>query len=78
MGWATGSSLMEDVIYGIKIEIDDFDTRVKVYKVLITSFEEYDCDTLQECIGLDDAFDDAYASFGYDIDNDIDNDDDPF
>jgi len=75
MGWATGSNLMEDVIYGIKIEIEDFDTRVKVYKVLITGFEEYDCDTLQECIGLDEAFDEAYESFGYDIDNDIDNDD---
>lgn len=67
MGWASGSGLMEDIICNLKLEIEDYDTRIRIYKVLITSFEEYDCDTLMECINVDDAFDDAYASFGYDL-----------
>ena len=48
MSWASGSGLMEDIIFNLKLEVEDYDTRVRIYKVLITSFEEYDCDTSKD------------------------------
>lgn len=57
MGWASGSSLMSDVIASVKKEVRDKDARTRLYIGLIEAFEEHDCDTLEECLGEDDAFD---------------------
>ena len=60
MGWSTGSSLMSDIIEQFEdLEIDD-ETKKKVYTTLIEAFDNYDCDTLFECVGVDDMYDDAY------------------
>lgn len=60
MGWASGSVLMSDIIDAL-VDSDVKDTiRIKIYKKLISCFENYDCDTLSECIGEDVAFDIAF------------------
>jgi hypothetical protein len=59
MGWASGSCLMGEVIRVIKKEVPDDEQRRLIYKGLIKAFRNEDCDTLDECIGDDPAFDAA-------------------
>lgn len=60
MGWSSGSGLAHDLIVTIKKNVKDKDTRRKIYVVLIDSFENYDCDTLNECVGIDPVFDEFF------------------
>ena len=60
MGWAAGSSIMNNIIYTMKREVGDTKIREKVYKDFIEYFEDEDCDTLEECIDIDEAFDKVY------------------
>lgn len=62
MGWATGSGLMSDIIENLNETDLDEEARMKVYEVLISSFENYDCDTLHECTGTDNVFDEIFYS----------------
>ena len=39
--------------------------RAEIYPVLIDAFEEFDCDTLSECAGLDPVLDVVMAERGY-------------
>jgi hypothetical protein len=57
MGWASGSRLFDSVIKALKPV--KAGTRSLVYSLLIPAFEDFDCDTLQECLGKDPAFDKA-------------------
>lgn len=60
MGWSTGSTLMSDIIEQFEdLDIDD-DTKKKIYTTLIESFSNFDCDTLDECVGVDNSYDEAY------------------
>ena len=59
MGWASGSGLMSEVISAIKEAGVDFEKRVEIYTDLIGIFESHDCDTMDECMGEDKAFDKA-------------------
>jgi predicted lipid-binding transport protein (Tim44 family) len=59
MGWASGSQLMSEVIAAIADKMDDHDTKVEIFESIIEAFEDADCDTLQECLDEDDAFDEA-------------------
>jgi hypothetical protein len=60
VGWSSGSQLMFDIIEKASDIIDDEDVRVQLYAHMIEMFENYDCDTLDECIGEDPAFDQAF------------------
>jgi hypothetical protein len=62
MGWASGSSLFSDIIDCINDCDIDEETRKLLYEKLIPIFEDEDCDTLQECLGEDKAFDQVYSS----------------
>lgn len=62
MGWGSGSRLMGNIILSIE-QTDpeiDHDTKVLLFSILIEEFEQRDCDTLDECVGQSDAFDEAY------------------
>lgn len=59
MGWASGSGLMSEVIASIQENVDDHSVRVAIYTDLINAFEAEDWDTQDECMGEDDAFDEA-------------------
>lgn len=60
MGWASGSRLMSDLIDSVKRNVDDFESRVGLYLEMIKNFADADCDTLDECLGEDEAFDEAF------------------
>lgn len=70
MGWAGGSELMAGIIRSTnrhfgKVVVGDgeiFDQRMLFYDDLIRLFENHDCDTLDECLGRDQAFDSAIHS----------------
>lgn len=59
MGWTTGTPLMIDLIHTLKREIEDKDSRERIYIKMIDSFELYDWNTQPECLGIDEAFDTA-------------------
>lgn len=60
MGWSGGADLMADVIMSAKKVITNKDQRCSFYKLIIPSFEGFDCDNLCECKGIDMMFDHAY------------------
>lgn len=63
MGWARGSALLSDVIDKMfETNVSDEDRKL-LYSILIEAFENYDCDTVFECVGIDPAFDEAYKEF---------------
>lgn len=62
MGWSSGSALMSEVIASMQeANIHEFQ-RVMAYKGIIDAFRDADCDTLDECVGEDPAFDEAFES----------------
>jgi hypothetical protein len=54
MGWASGSRLFSDIIVSLKKHVPDEEVREALYVDLIEAFEDFDCDTLQECEEEDD------------------------
>ena len=60
MGWAGGSDLFDYVIMQGKKFIPEKINRKKFLKAMIEAFESHDWDTLDECLGLDDAYDEVY------------------
>ena len=59
MGWSDGSTLMGALISNLVEEEVSFDQRLKIYTNMIEVFHHQDCDTLEECLGKDPAFDKA-------------------
>ena len=57
MSWSRGSELFSNIIDIIKTNGVDFETRKSIYEQMIESFMNLDCNTLNECIGEDRAFD---------------------
>jgi hypothetical protein len=70
MGWGSGSRLAVELIEAAKATIINEDERSSFYEQMIYAFEEADCDTLDECVGNDQVFDDVweelYPSDDYD------------
>jgi hypothetical protein len=62
MSWNTGSRIMSDIISSLldSVDVIDTDARDEMYKILIRVFEEYDCDTLDECVPDDPVFERAF------------------
>lgn len=77
MGWASGSRLMCDIIDSLHNEGIDKEIRKNVYANLIEAFSEFDCDTLDECTGIDKAFDEAYYAY-YEIDPEEEQEDEDY
>lgn len=60
MGWASGSSLMQAIIEAAQKELDcGGKDKLRFYKKCILAFKYHDCDTLDECRGIDPLFDKA-------------------
>lgn len=57
MGWASGSEIARELIDVIKRNVEDKNARRKIYDKMIDTFEKEDCDTLDECRGIDEIFD---------------------
>lgn len=60
MSWKSGSAIATNLIRSVMSTIDDPESRKQFYLEMIDTFESYDCDTLGECLGHDEAFDLAY------------------
>lgn len=60
MGWAGGSEVFECLIKELKKRVPEKKDREKIYSKMIDVFEDHDCDTLHECLGVDKAFDTVY------------------
>ena len=58
-GWASGSRLASELIDVAKVTITNADERASFYEKMIYVFEDADCDTLDECLGVDDVFDEV-------------------
>lgn len=59
MGWSSGSSLMSEIINAAKEAIPNNGIRKAFYEKAIDAFEDEDWDTQDECIDMDEAFDEA-------------------
>lgn len=58
--WPEGTDLLEEVIKTIKDEVRDVETRTKIHENLIALWVDNDCLNVEECLGIDAAFDKAY------------------
>ena len=66
MGFASGSEVMDTVIAAIQEHVDDDNIRVKMYEQIAEAFwGVMDCDTLDECMGVDPAYDKALENIGF-------------
>ena len=59
MGWASGSTLFSQIIEGVKPVVSDKEMRKAIYRPIIEAFEDADWDTLDECEGEDEAYDEV-------------------
>jgi hypothetical protein len=76
MGWSTGSDLFAEVAESIERHVHDEQIKINIYYEIISSFEDYDADTLEECLGISDALDSVLKEV-YNIDDpDKDEDED--
>jgi hypothetical protein len=60
MGWASGSELMTRSIEAVLESVPDAEARRTIYLRLIAAYQDGDCDTLADCLGIDPAYDQAY------------------
>lgn len=74
MGWSSGSSLFADIAEVIANSIASDDERRSVYDAMIEAFVERDCDTLDECLGIDHVLDAALSEI-LELDIDFEEDD---
>jgi len=68
MGWATGSALFAEVAESIERHVHDEQIKINIYYEMISSFEDYDADTLDECLGISEALDSVLKEI-YNIDD---------
>lgn len=61
MGWSSGSELMSRVIDSMVLAQISAPQRTSAYRGIIAAFQDADCDTLDECSGMDPAFDAAFT-----------------
>jgi hypothetical protein len=61
MGWSGGSDLFEAVIKATKKQVKSKKKRKKIYRPILAAFEQHDWDNLDECEGLDKAYDEIVA-----------------
>lgn len=57
MGWASGSSMLSEIIEVINENVESEESRLQIYRRLIDIFEDRDCDTICECVDEDETFD---------------------
>jgi hypothetical protein len=68
VGWASGSEIYDKVVDVLMKHIPQHKDRKAAHAELIAAFEEHDCDTLDECMGRDKAFDEALREANPDVD----------
>lgn len=59
MGWGSASSIMSQIIEAVKPHVADKEARKAIYIPVIGALEDGDWDTQDECMGEDEAYDEA-------------------
>ena len=57
MGWGGGTEIFSVIIQEAVKAVPDKEARKKFYEPILAVFYERDWDTVDECMGVDDAFD---------------------
>lgn len=60
MGWASGSELASALVYAIQEQKLTKKVKEALYYKLIIEFEHHDCDTMDECLGIDPVYDKVF------------------
>ena len=60
MGWASGSDLAASMVMTAKKVFKDKEARYQFYLIMIEEFENKDCDTMSEVLGIDKMYDKAF------------------
>ena len=60
MGWASGSTVMTKIIEVVKKEVPSKKKRKALYVGIVDALRDADWDTLDECLGEDQAYDEVY------------------
>ena len=53
MGWSSGSELLCSIARGMRQKSISPQSRKKIYELLVDELANHDCDTLDECEGVD-------------------------
>lgn len=64
MGWSRGADLFSEIAEMIFDKVGDEDDRKAIYDEMIELFEDFDCDNLHECVGIDFVLDEALVDAG--------------
>lgn len=78
MAWTTGKELFLEIVESIERHVFDEQLKINIYYELVSTFENYNVETLDECIGVSETLDVVLYEI-FDIkeqDNDLDLDDD--
>ena len=75
MSWSEGSRLFTRVAEIIESVVTNQSDRKEIYEMLIETFQDHDCDTLDECMGIDPILDELLDELLEDEDYDDDLDD---
>ena len=70
MGWASGTSVFNGVIIAVQANVQDLEARKAIYRIAIEAFQDADWDTLDECLGKDEAYDAVFQEIYPDDDDD--------
>lgn len=77
MAWRNGSIIFSELIDVVQNVVKDDDARALIYNKMLEVFVDEDCDTLDECLGIDTIFDECYVEFFPGIDlGDVEDEDD--
>lgn len=64
MAWSRGADLFSEIAEMIFEKVGDEDDRKAIYDGMIELFEDFDCDNLHECAGIDFILDEALIEAG--------------
>jgi hypothetical protein len=64
MAWSRGADLFSEIAEMIFDKVGDEDDRKAIYDEMIELFEDFDCDNLHECAGIDFILDEALIEAG--------------
>lgn len=64
MAWSRGADLFSEIAEMIFDKVGDEDDRKAIYEEMIELFEDFDCDNLAECAGIDFILDEALVDAG--------------
>lgn len=70
MSWSSGSQLLCQVRDSVMtLDNTSHEDLVHVFKYIIQDFRDFDCDTIDECLGVAAPFDEAYEELDYENGN---------